>query len=53
MRISFGRTGRRWKVDIKMDDRDIWCGFENWIHLNLDAVEWWTFVVMLNFLITK
>jgi hypothetical protein len=40
----FGRPGRRWEGNIKMDLREIGIDGAKWIRLALDRVWWQTFV---------
>jgi hypothetical protein len=40
----FGRTGRRWEDNIKMDLQEVGSGGMDWIDLAQDRDRWWAFV---------
>jgi hypothetical protein len=35
---------RKWKDNVKMDIREIWCKGMNWIHFNQNRDQWWAVV---------
>ena len=41
---SFGRCGRRWEDNIKMDLQEVGCGGMDWIDLAQGRDRWWTLV---------
>jgi hypothetical protein len=40
----FGKPGRRWEKNIKIDFKDICWEDVNWIHLAQDLDKWWAVV---------
>jgi len=46
---SFGRPGRRWEDNIKMDHQEVGCGGMDWIDLAQDRDRCWALVnVVMN-----
>jgi len=46
----FGKHGRRWDYNIKIDLPEVACGVMNWIELTQDRNRWWTLVnAVMNF----
>jgi len=39
-----GRPKRRWVDNIRMDLREVGCGYMDWIGLAKDGDRWWKFV---------
>jgi hypothetical protein len=41
---QLGRPRRRWEDNIKMDLRETGIDGANWIRLDQDRIQWWSFV---------
>jgi len=44
---SLGKPRYRWEDNIKMDLREVGCGFMDWINLSQDRYRWWAVVNMV------